>query len=95
MGRKHCGEKGEIARHEQISLFPTVFSKYFYCRHVKNQGLFGKGLKQLSTVFQLYRAYQCTNPCFPRVLLTSTPHNILPSPLAAFAHNHCRNNGLH
>ena len=37
-----------------------------------------------STVFQLYRGGQCTNPCFPGVLLTSTPHNILSKPLAAF-----------
>ena len=36
--------KGEIARYEQISLFPTVFSKDLYCRHVKTRPLFGKGL---------------------------------------------------
>ena len=48
-----------------------------------------------STVFQLYRGGQCTIPCFPRVLLTCTPHNILSKPLAAFPHSHCRNNGLH
>ena len=30
--------KGEIAS------FFMVFSEEFYCRHVKNQGLFGKGL---------------------------------------------------
>ena len=29
-----------------------------------------------STVFQLYHDSQCTNPCFPRVLLTSNPRNI-------------------
>ena len=33
-----------------------------------------------------------TYPCFPGVLLTSTPHNIPSKPLAAFPHNHCRNN---
>ena len=27
-----------------------------------------------STVFQLYHGCQCTYPCFPGVLLTSTPH---------------------
>ena len=27
---------------------------------------------------------RCTCPCFPGVLLTSTPHNILSRPLAAF-----------
>ena len=31
--------------------------------------------------------------CFPVVLLTSTPHNILSKPLTAFLDNHCRNNG--
>ena len=46
-----------------------------------------------STVFQLYRSGQCTFPCFPGVLLTSIPQNILSKPLAAFPHNHCRNNG--
>ena len=44
-----------------------------------------------STVFQLYR--QCTYPYFPGVLLTSTPHNILSKPLAAFPHNHCQISG--
>ena len=46
----------------------------------------------VSTVFQLYRCGQCTYPCFPEILLTSTPHIILSKPLAAFLHNHCRNN---
>ena len=32
---------------------------------------------------------QCTYPCFPGVLLTSTPHNILSKPLTAFPQNHC------
>ena len=32
-----------------------------------------------------------TYRCFPGILLTSTPHNILSNPLAAFPHNHCRN----
>ena len=51
-------------------------------------------LKLHLTVFQLYRdGCQCTYPCFPGVLSTSTTHNVLPMPLAAFPHNHCRNNG--
>ena len=29
----------------------------------------------------------------PGILVTSTPHNTLSKPLAAFQHNHCRNNG--
>ena len=50
-------------------------------------------LTPFSTVFQLYRSGQCTYPCFPRVLLTSIPHNILSKPMTVFPHNHCRNNG--
>ena len=46
----------------------------------------------VSTVFQLYCAGQCTYPCFPGVLFSSTPHNILSESLAAFLHNHCRKN---
>ena len=46
-----------------------------------------------STVCQLNSSGQCTYPCFPGVLLISTLHNILSKPLAAFPHNHCRNNG--
>ena len=50
-------------------------------------------LTLLSTEFQLYRCGQCTYPCFPGVLLSSTTHNILSKPLAAFPHNHCQNDG--
>ena len=35
--------KGEIAHYEQISPFPTVFSKDLYCRHVKIRACLGKG----------------------------------------------------
>ena len=47
-------------------------------------------LTPFSTVFQLHRGSQCTCPCFPGFLLTSTQHNILSKPLAAFPHNRCR-----
>ena len=50
-------------------------------------------LNAVSTLFQLYRGDQGTHPCIPTVLLTSTPHNILSKPLAAFPQNHRRNNG--
>ena len=36
-------------------------------------------LTPFSTLFQLCRGSQCTYPCFPGVLLTSTPHNIFSS----------------
>ena len=35
--------KEEIACHEQFLLFPTVFSKDLYCRHVKIRACLGKG----------------------------------------------------
>ena len=43
-GRKDCGKMKNCLL-LAISPFHTVFSKYLYCRHVKNKGLFGKGLK--------------------------------------------------
>ena len=43
-----------------------------------------KFLLLFSTVFQLYRSGQCTYPCFPGVLLTSNPHDILSKPLVTF-----------
>ena len=50
-------------------------------------------LTPFSTVFQLYHGGQCNYPCFPGLLLTSSPQNFLSKPLAAFPYNHCRNNG--
>ena len=46
-----------------------------------------------STVFQLYHGGQYTYPCLPGVLLTCATHSILSKLMAAFKHNHCRNNG--
>ena len=43
-----------------------------------------------SAVFQLFEAASAHINCF---LLTSAPQSILYNPLAAFPHNHCRNNG--
>ena len=39
-----------------------------------------------STVLQLCCGGKGTYPCFPVVLIISTPHNILSMPLAAFSH---------
>ena len=47
----------------------------------------------VSTVSHLYHGGQFTYPCFPWVLCTSTPHNILSKPLTALPRNHCRNSG--
>ena len=61
-----------------------------------NDWLYGvfNGMKmQFSTVFQLCHGGQCTYPCFPGGPFTSTLHNILSKPLAAFPNNHCQNNG--
>ena len=62
-GRKHCGKRRNCSL-LAISSFPTVFSKGLYCRHVKNQGLFGKGLiNMFSTSLQ-----KKTFSAFPAVL---------------------------
>ena len=42
---------------------------------------------------QFYCGGKCTYPCFPGILLTSNPHNVLFKPPATFPPNHCRNNG--
>ena len=55
--------KGEIARYEQFLLFPAVISKDFYCKHVKNQGLFGKGLKIDKGYFGLRAKKDPGAPC--------------------------------
>ena len=39
--RKHCGKRGNCLL-RAISLFPIVFSKDFYCRHVKTRACLGK-----------------------------------------------------
>ena len=70
--------------HSKNKAFENMVSKG------KNSGLLIVWcLMPFSTVFQLYRGGQSIYPCFPRVLLTSTPHNILSKPLAASPHNHC------
>ena len=44
MGTKQCGKRRNCSL-RAISPFPAVFPDDLYCRHVKNQGLFGKGLR--------------------------------------------------
>ena len=39
--------KGEIARYEQFLLFPQVFSKDLYCRHIKTRACLGKCVNSL------------------------------------------------
>ena len=39
---KHCGKRTNCSL-PAISLFPTVFSKELYCRHVKTRACLGKG----------------------------------------------------
>ena len=43
-------------------------------------------LMPFSKVFQLYFGGQCTDPCFPGVLLTSTLHTILSNPQRLLSH---------
>ena len=91
-GYKNTVGKGEIARYEQFLLFPQYFQKACFPGASKGVILW-EWLTLSVSVFQLYRGGQCTYPCFRGVLLTSTLHNILSKPLAAFPHGHCRNNG--
>ena len=44
---KNSAGKGEIARYEQFLLFLQCFQKIFVLQRLQNQGLFGKGLRQL------------------------------------------------
>ena len=53
----------------------------FNMRHGVNCMVFNAVLNSISVI---YPCDQSTYPCFPRVLLTSTPHNFLSKPLAAF-----------
>ena len=46
----------------------------------------------VSTVLQSYHHSQCTYPCFPGFLITSTLLNSPSKPLVAFPRNHCQNN---
>ena len=48
MGRKHCGKRRNCSL-RAISPFPSVFER-FVLQIRKNQGLFGKGLKCLSSL---------------------------------------------
>ena len=65
----------------------------FILIRMKAVRLIERCLTPFATVFQLYHGGQWTYPCFHGVLLSSTPHNILSKPLAAFPHNYCQNNG--
>ena len=83
--------KGEIARNEQFLLFPHCFllnqisvSPFVHTFDIISlfavdleEPKIGISGKRLTTVFQQY--FQCAYPCFPGVILTCTPHNILPS----------------
>ena len=82
--------KGEIVCTSNFSFSHNVFKRLLSQTHQK-VSLCGNVLMLFPTVFQLYRGGQCTYPCFPGVALTSTLHNFLSKPLAAFLHNHCRN----
>ena len=98
--RKHWGKRRNCSLWAIFSFFHSVFYPFgeLFSIFIKFKIVvcklfqFGKGPTPFSTVVQLY--HQCTYPCFPGVLLTSTPHNILSKPLAAFPHNHRQNNGL-
>ena len=54
--RKHWGKRRNCSL-RAISPFPTVFSKRLILRIRKNQGLFGKGLKQFKTKMLLFKLW--------------------------------------
>ena len=54
-------------------------------------GVLGNGLMCFQHFSYIAAASVLT--LFPGVHFTNTSHNILSKPLAAFPHNHCRNNG--
>ena len=82
--RKHCWRmrNGWL---RVISSFPTSFSKdgLIDCM------VFNTVYNSISVILQ--RPVHLS--IFSWVVLTITPHNVLSKALAAFPHNHCRNNG--
>ena len=79
--------KGEIAHNEQFLRFPQCFLQFW--RLIVDCKVFNAVFNSI----QLNHGRQCTYLCFPGILLTSTPHNILSKPLATFPRNNCGNNG--
>ena len=68
--------KGEIAHYEQFLLFP-VFSKQFYCRHVK-PGLVRERVKKILTGLLYHKIPTFNNPEGRRLL----------KPLSNFSFSH-------
>ena len=90
---KTLWEKEKLLVTSNFSFSHNVFKSCLLLMR-QNEYQWSKGLTPFSTVFQVYRqGGQCTYPWFSGVLLTSTPHNILFKLLAAFPHNHYRNDG--
>ena len=62
---KRCpkGNKTLWEKEKLLVTSPTVFSKKVYRRHVKNQGLFGEGLKHTSIwrSFRVRKAHDDSN----------------------------------
>ena len=51
------GKPGEIAHDEQFLLFPTVFSKDLFCRHVKTRAC----RKRVKFLYQIIKSWTCQN----------------------------------
>ena len=83
-----------VGRYWDFKWWPGLFSRLYQCMaHVSIWALvcmvFNAVFNSISVI--LRRPLHLS--MFPGILLTSTPHNFLSKPLAAFPHNLCRNNG--
>ena len=65
-----------------------VICKCFKFGLIQNFVIYGKESISFSTWFDLCCSGQYTFPCFAGICFTSTMHDILSKPLAAFPHNH-------
>ena len=70
-GRKFSKKVENTVGKGAISPFPTVFSGDMYCRHIKNQGLFGKGLSTLFFCLQMLSIWTSLKSSFGKELTLS------------------------
>ena len=62
---QNCVGKRTNCLLDAISPFPTVFSKEFFCRHVKRMACLGKGLAYLFGTFTFFRSIKMLYSTLP------------------------------